>query len=122
MELYSALSDLGLNLHKSSTGLLGVLGSNVIGEENIENHSSCLVFGPYGIVLCIFHLLHVANLSCCTASKLGQCLSFFPIPHSPLHMVGAQDNGNTTIKIRTLTMIHDCPLIFRPHSKFCHLS
>lgn len=38
-----------------------------------------------------------------------------------LHVVDVQDNHNTTIKIRTLTMIHYLPLIFILHSKFCQM-
>ena len=38
------------------------------------------------------------------------------------HMVDVQDNHNTTVKIRTLTMMHYLALIFILHSQFCQMS
>ena len=54
VELDPAHSDLGLNLHKASRRSIRI---NAIGGENIKNRCSCVIFGPYGIVFCIFRHL-----------------------------------------------------------------
>lgn len=88
-----------LNLHKASRRSIRI---NVIGGENIKNHCSCVIFGPYGIVL-FFPSSYMHLVSVLLGYKQPGTTFILFILHLTifLHMVDVQDNHNTTIKIRT---------------------